>query len=103
MVLIPVACSIADINFFSASTPPDIDVPVHCSTITAHFESARSSAASTMRGVSCSSGARWRFVMPTRVKCARTSAGRYFCACSSTMRLEEGMMKPMRARGTIGV
>ena len=55
-----------------------------------------------MRGSSCSNGALWRLVMPMRVKCGTTPFGMKRCICGSTIRFEEGMMKPMRARGTIG-
>src|SRR5262249_18409849 len=57
---------------------------------------------SVIRGRSFSSGALCRLVMPMRVKCGTTPAGIYRCMCGSTIRFEDGMMNPMRARGTMG-
>ena len=93
---------IAAMTRCSMASPPDIEVPVHWSTVTSHLESASRVAASVMRGISCSSGALCRLVMPMRVKCGTTPAGMNRCICGSTIRFDEGMMKPMRARGTMG-
>src|SRR5882672_8963443 len=40
--------------------------------------------------------------MRNRMKCGAIPAGAWRCICCSTMRFEDGMMKPMRARGMTG-